>query len=312
MKKNVTKVLSIVLAILTVFSTSSIGLTASAASNTSYNNYDAPEDSGDYAYWNGSRVVKSSCTTKNEIRWIQAAINYCIAREGLKTSYIAVDGSFGPGSKTATIAFQKAAGLTADGSFGPATIKKMKSILNDKKDNSLKPSNNSSDSKITTTQIQNVLNKYGYSTGKYWTYKSGGNPTSSFVATTRQGRKYSYSYNGVECYGFANFVMHKVTGTTVNPNNGNKNGWKYIKASDVRELKVGDIVRIGKSNSNGHSGVVLSVDGNGKCTFAQCFGGVKNKISIGTSLASTSFGSHSTLASMKNSGVLLYVYRYVG
>jgi peptidoglycan hydrolase-like protein with peptidoglycan-binding domain len=312
MKKNITKVLSIILAIITIFSTSAIGLTASAASNTSYSSYNAPENSGDYAYWNGSKVVKSSSTTKDEIRWIQAAINYCIAREGLNTSYIAVDGSFGPGSKTATIAFQKAAGLTADGSFGPASIQKMKSVLNDGKDNSLKSSKTSSNSKITTAQIQSVLNNYGYSTGKYWTYKSGGSSTSSYVATTRQGRQYSYSYNGVECYGFANFVMHKVTGTTVNPNNGNKNGWKYIKASDVSELKVGDIVRIGKSNSNGHSGIVLTVDGNGKCTFAQCFGGVNNKISIGTSLASSSFGSHSTLSSMKNAGVLLYVYRYVG
>ena len=105
-------------------------------------------------------------------------------------------------------------------------------------------------------------------------------------------------HNGVECYGFANFVMHKVTDTNVNPNNGNKNGWKYIKASSVTELKVGDIVRIGKSNSNGHTGVVLTVDSNGKCTFAQCFGGVNNKISIGTSLASSSFGSHSSLKSM--------------
>lgn len=137
MKKNITKVLSIVLALVTIFSTSAIGLTASAANNTSYTSYDAPENSGDYAYWNGSKVVKSSSTTKSEICWIQAAINYCIANEGLKTSYIAVDGSFGPGSKTATIAFQKAAGLTADGSFGPSTIVKMKSVLNDGKTNSL-------------------------------------------------------------------------------------------------------------------------------------------------------------------------------
>lgn len=312
MKKNIRRVLSIALAVITIFSVGSIGLTASAASNTNYSSYDAPESSGDYAYWNGSKVVKSSTTTKSEICWMQAAINYCIANEGLKTSYIAVDGSFGPGSKAATIAFQKAAGLTADGSFGPDSVKKMKSILSDGKYNSLNPSGTSSSSKVTTAQIQNVLNTYGYSTGKYWTYKSGGSSTSSYVATTRQGRQYSYSYNGVECYGFANFVMHKVTGTTVNPNNGNKNGWKYIKASDVTELKVGDIVRIGKSNSNGHSGVVMSVDSNGKCTFAQCFGGVNNKISINTSLASSSFGTHSTLSGMKSAGVLLYVYRYVG
>ena len=312
MKKNFTKVLSIVMAIVTIFSTSMIGMTAFAASNTGYSSYNAPENSGDYAYWNGSKVVKSGSTTKEEIKWMQAAINYCIAREGLKTSYIDVDGSFGPGSKAATIAFQKAGGLSADGSFGPATIKKMKSILGDGRDKSLVPSSSSSASKITTAQINSVLNEYGYATGKYWTYKSGGSSKSSYVATTRQGSEYSYYYNGVECYGFANFVMHKVTDTNVYPKNGNANGWKYIKASDVTELRVGDIVRIGQSDSYGHSGVVMMVDGNGKCTFAQCFGGVNNKISIGTSLASTKFGSHSTLSSMKDAGVLLYVYRYVG
>lgn len=142
MKKNITKILSIVLAMVTIFSTSAMSMTAFAASNTNYWNYDAPENSGDYAYWNGSKVVKSGSTTKDEIRWMQAAINYCIAKEGLKTSYIDVDGSFGPGSKKATIAFQKAAGLSADGSFGPSTIKKMKSILNDGKNNSLVSSAN--------------------------------------------------------------------------------------------------------------------------------------------------------------------------
>lgn len=142
MKKNITKALSLALAIITIFSASTLSLTASAASNTSYSSYDTPENSGDYAYWNGSRVVKSSSTTKDEIKWMQAALNYCIAKEGLKTSYIAVDGSFGPGSKTATIAFQKAAGLSADGSFGPSTIKKMKSILNDGKNNSLVSTSN--------------------------------------------------------------------------------------------------------------------------------------------------------------------------
>lgn len=307
MKNSIKKVISILMAIVTIFSVSAVTLTASAANySTNYSSYDSPENSGDYAYWNGKKVVKSSSTTKDEIRWMQAALNYCIKYNGLKASYLNIDGSFGPACKTATLAFQKKYSLSADGSFGPSTIKKMKSVL------SVTPTTSSSSSKITTSQIQNVLNNYGYSTGKYWTYKSGGSATSSYVATTRQGRKYSYSYNGVECYGFANFVMHKVTGTTVNPNNGNKYGWKYIKASDVSELKVGDIVRIGKSNSNGHSGVVLTVDGNGKCTFAQCFGGVNNKISIGTSLSSSSFGSHSTLSSMKNANVLLYVYRYVG
>lgn len=315
MCKYFKKIISIVLAIITVFSIGAIGFSASAAScTTEYWNYTEPGGS-DYAYWNGKRMVKHENTWITNIKWMQASINYCIAYEGLNTSYIEVDGSFGPASKNATIKFQKAAGLSADGSFGPSTISKMKSILKDGRDNSLASSttsNSSSKGKITTSQIKEVLNDYGYKTGKYWNYKSGGSANSSYVATSRQGRKYSYKYNGVECYGFANFVMHKVTDTNVNPNNGNKNGWKYIKASSVTELKVGDIVRIGKSNSNGHTGVVLTVDSNGKCTFAQCFGGVNNKISIGTSLASSSFGSHSSLKSMKNAGVLLYVYRYVG
>lgn len=307
MRKLSKKLVSVVLALITVFTTLAATATTAFAANysTSYSSYNEPE-SNDYAYWNGKKVVKGSGTTTNEIKWMQAALNYCIAKKGLNASKLDVDGSFGPASKKATTAFQKKYGLSQDGSFGKNTIFKMKSVLNPS------PAPTPSNSKIKTSDIQSVLNKYGYSTGKYWTYKSGGSATNSYVATTRKGRRYSYKYNGVECYGFANFVMHQVTGTSVNPNNGNKNGWKYIKANEVTELKVGDIVRIGKSNSNGHSGVVLTVDSKGNCTFAQCFGGVDNKISIGKGLASSSFGTHSTLKSMKNSGVLLYVYRYVG
>lgn len=307
MRKLSKKLVSVVLALATVFTTLAATATTAFAANysTSYSSYNEPE-SNDYAYWNGKKVVKGSGTTTNEIKWMQAALNYCIAKKGLNASKLDVDGSFGPASKKATTAFQKKYGLSQDGSFGKNTIFKMKSVLNPS------PAPTPSNSKIKTSDIQSVLNKYGYSTGKYWTYKSGGSATNSYVATTRKGRRYSYKYNGVECYGFANFVMHQVTGTSVNPNNGNKNGWKYIKANEVTELKVGDIVRIGKSNSNGHSGVVLTVDSKGNCTFAQCFGGVDNKISIGKGLASSSFGTHSTLKSMKNSGVLLYVYRYVG
>lgn len=312
MKKS-KRIIALALCLFTILSVMSIS--ASAASISASLGYDEAENSGDYAYWNGSKVVKSSSTTKDEIKWMQAALNYCISNEGLSTTKLTVDGSFGPASKQATIAFQKAAGLSADGSFGPSTIKKMKSILNDGKATFKSSSNSSStasNSKITTDQIKKVLDKYNYQTGKYWNYSKDGNADKSYISTERKGRQYSYKYNGgVECYGFANFVMHEVTGTTVNPNNGNKFGWKYIKAGDVTELKVGDIVRIGKSNSNGHSGIVLSIS-NGKCTFAQCFGGVDNKISIGTNLASSSFGSHSTLNSMKKSDVLLYIYRYVG
>ena len=130
-------------------------LTASAASVSSSLGYDQPENSGDYAYWNGSKVVKSGSTTKNEIKWMQAALNYCIQKEGLSASKLTVDGSFGPASKNATIKFQKAAGLTADGSFGPSTIKKMKTVLNDGK----ATFKNSSTSKTNTTSKSTVTEK---------------------------------------------------------------------------------------------------------------------------------------------------------
>ena len=309
MKLSAKKVISLLLSLVTVCMLAvPMAFPASAALQTSLNR---PEDSGDYAYWNGSKMVCSSSTQTTEIKWMQTALNYCITNLGLNATKLTVDGSFGPATKSATIAFQKAYGLTADGSFGPDTIKKMKNVV----DNDVKPKNsssNTSSSKITTAQIQKILDKYNYVTGRYWTYKKNGSNTSSYQSTTRAGRSYSYYYNGVECYGFANFVMSKVTTTEVCPANGNKNGWKKIAAKDVTELKVGDIVRIGKSDSNGHSGIVLTVDGNGTCTFAQCFGGVDNRISIGTKLSSSNFGSHSTLKSMKNNGVLCYVYRYVG
>lgn len=102
---------------------------AFAAANTNYSAYNSPENSGDYAYWNGSRVVRSSSTTVSEVKWMQASLNHCIANKGLNASYLTVDGSFGPASKNATAAFQRAAGLSADGSFGSLTIKKMKDVL---------------------------------------------------------------------------------------------------------------------------------------------------------------------------------------
>lgn len=169
---------------------------------------------------------------------------------------------------------------------------------------------------ITKEQLDAVREDYGYETGKYWTYKSGGSATSSYKATNRAGRKYSYKYNGIECYGFANFVMSKVTGTNVYPGNGNKNGWVKLSPSEVTELRIGDIVRIGKNDSNGHSGIVYT-NSNGKCTFLQCLGGVDNKITVGNALAGTKalnngYKKYSTLAAMKSDNALVYVYRYQG
>lgn len=134
MKRTFRRTISLVLVIVTLLSAVSVfALSASAASYPyNYYSYDEP-DSNDFARWSGTRVVKGSGTNKNEIKWIQAALNYCIRYEGLNTSSISVDGSFGPASKKATVAFQKAVGLTPDGSFGPQTVSKMRSVLNDGK-----------------------------------------------------------------------------------------------------------------------------------------------------------------------------------
>lgn len=126
---KIKKGISLLLAVLSVISLLHVSALA-ANYTTSYNSYDRPETSGDYAYWNGKRVVKSSSTTKSEIKWMQAALNYCITKKGLNASKLDVDGSFGPASKKATQAFQRKYGLSVDGSFGPGTIKKMISVLN--------------------------------------------------------------------------------------------------------------------------------------------------------------------------------------
>lgn len=96
---------------------------------TDYSSFSTP-GSSDYAYWNGSKVVRDSGTTTSEVKWMQAALNYCIKNKGLNASYLDVDGSFGPASQTATKAFQRKYGLSVDGSFGPSTIAKMKEVLN--------------------------------------------------------------------------------------------------------------------------------------------------------------------------------------
>ena len=135
--KTVRRILAIIMAVALVATVFCTVPASAKTGDSNYSSYNEPENSGDYAYWNGSKVVKSSSTSTNEVKWMQAALNNCIKNEGLKADYIDVDGSFGPATKKATEKFQKAAKLTADGSFGPATIKKMKSVLGDGKKNSL-------------------------------------------------------------------------------------------------------------------------------------------------------------------------------
>lgn len=290
--KTLTKrILSVILALTTVISTFAItSLNAYAANySTSYSSYNEPE-SNDYAYWNGSKVVKGSGTTTNEIKWMQAALNYCISKKGLNATKLDVDGS-----------------------FGPSTISKMKSVL---KSGSSSSSTNSGSLK--TSQIQAVLDEYNYKSGKYWTVlskesypnytlcaKSSSGSTymaTDYKAGTVSNGKYYMSYNygnTWQCMGFANFVMSKVTG--YNPKNLT-NGWK--KLTSVSSLKVGDIVR----SSSGHSAIVLTVDSNGNCTFAECWGSQGCVIKIGGGFNGNS--SCKTLSSIKSKYGLSYIYRY--
>lgn len=129
MKKKTSRVASLALALLLIVNM--IAASASAANyTTNYQQYSAPSSS-DFAYWNGSRVVRASGTTISEVKWMQAALNYCIVYKGLNATKLDVDGSFGPASKATALAFQRTYGLEQDGSFGPSTIQKMKTVLND-------------------------------------------------------------------------------------------------------------------------------------------------------------------------------------
>ena len=209
--KTLKKVIALVLCLVTVFSCFSMSVYA-ANYTSRYGNYNSPENSGDWAQYENKKVKRSSSTSVDEVRWMQAALNYCMDAEGLNkingydVSKLDVDGSFGPASKKVTEAFQKAAGLTVDGSFGPSTIKKMKSILNDKKINSLvpvtvvnRPTNTSTSTTTTTTSTnttfkqQNILQVSASSSSNYisgdW-YKLENGPK----CTCTSCQKYTYEY----------------------------------------------------------------------------------------------------------------------
>ena len=164
---------------------------------------------------------------------------------------------------------------------------------------------------ITTQNIQAVLDKYNYKTGKYWTpINAGDSRTSGYMGSDRPSSTSYYYDKGSQCWGFANFVLHEVTGTASNPNNGNNSNWEKLSPSQVSSLKVGDHVRIKywstKNNAwSWHSGVVLTANGD-NYTFAECWGGVNNKIVIGGKLNA----SYGTMSSIKS--VLEFVYRYKG
>lgn len=185
---------------------------------------------------------------------------------------------------------------------------------------------------ITTASIDAVCKQYGYYNGKFWTYGKYDGKTYStssprrnngYVAsnikgyhgsnTDRNWNGYVY-YSQEECHGFACFVMHCVTNTTVIPRDVNvgssKNGWTKLGASSVSCLKIGDIVR-----SNGHSAIVYKDLGNGNFQFLQVWGGANktptwgnDAINYGKFSASSSCQA-SNLKELKRIGIT-YIYRY--
>ncbi len=126
MKKAISLMLAII--IITSIVLASTPTVSAAQATSNYSQFSAPSSS-DYAYWNGSRMVKASGTTTSEVKWMQAAMNACIDYHLIDGVKLSVDGSFGPASKAMTIKFQRATALTQDGSFGPATISKMKQTI---------------------------------------------------------------------------------------------------------------------------------------------------------------------------------------
>lgn len=131
MSKSFKRILSLIMAIIAVFSMFSV-VSFAANYSTSYGSYTQPNTSSDYAYWNGSKVVKASGTTTSEIKWMQSSMNYLISVGYLSGSKLDVDGSFGPASKAMCLKFQAKTGLSQDGKFGPNTITKMINTLKDK------------------------------------------------------------------------------------------------------------------------------------------------------------------------------------
>ncbi|MBR1810971.1 MAG: hypothetical protein IJ766_04885 [Clostridia bacterium] len=76
MKNKTMKILAMLLCVLTC--SSIFTCAASAASyGSDYWNYTEPSGS-DYAYWNGKKMVKHSGTNTSNVKWMQAAMNYCI------------------------------------------------------------------------------------------------------------------------------------------------------------------------------------------------------------------------------------------
>lgn len=228
--------------------------TASAADTTdNYSRFTAPSNSSDYAYWNGSKMVKSKNTNTSEIKWMQAAINRAIKYDGLKAGLLDVDGKFGPASKKSTMKFQSAVGLKADGSFGPDTIKKMKNVLNDGKRTFTSSPDTSSRKFSSRTSAPSKSNSFYYSSI---------NPFSS-------------RYVG-QCTWYAYGRAYELLGTKPKLCTGNAGNWfSYNKSNGYYQYgstpKCGAIA-CWKSNGAGHVAVVEKVYSDGSFEVSHYFG----------------------------------------
>ena len=156
---------------------------------------------------------------------------------------------------------------------------------------------------ITTSMIDSVCSKYGYSVGKYWTYKGDSNKNKYTASTTKEGvngyKGYTYD-GGSQCWAFARFLMSQVAGERVGTGS-----WKKISVANVTSLKVGDVVCIGDTV---HTAVVYKDLGGGKFQFIEIWTG-----SYGHVIKKGGYNGtgNNTLSAIKNMG-LKYVYRYEG
>lgn len=115
MKKHTSKLLAVVMAVITLIGLFTVSEVATAASKNPWDNYPEPTKAIYY---------KTPTMKGNDVRWVQVALNTTI------NAGLSIDGSFGPACKNATKKFQKKYKLSQDGSFGPATRSKMVSVLN--------------------------------------------------------------------------------------------------------------------------------------------------------------------------------------
>ena len=185
---------------------------------------------------------------------------------------------------------------------------------------------------ITTAMIQAICSQYNYKDrSTYWVYNETkdkpnhpklpddwymGSTDSSYHTSYQigSGKTLSYRVGSLyECAGFASFIGWKLTGSkpktgAIESGTGLGSGWASYTVSQINSsggVQPGDIIR-----ANGHSAVVYSVNSNGSFTVAECWGTVKNTISIGHGFNGN--GSSTQLSSLSNVKYILRYGNYVG